>query len=77
MPDVVRKVFAEYPNVINEIINLSLSNGEALSEGDQTFERTNEFLEQFESGLKRLIRRFVTPLGLQLSALVLVDSTQC
>lgn len=50
MPDVVRKVFAEYPNVINEIINLSLSNGEALSEGDQTFERTNEFLEQFESG---------------------------
>ncbi|WP_223348771.1 hypothetical protein, partial [Escherichia coli] len=23
----VRKVFAEYPNVINEIINLSLSNG--------------------------------------------------
>ncbi|MDF7729609.1 DUF4092 domain-containing protein, partial [Enterobacter hormaechei subsp. steigerwaltii] len=44
------KVFAEYPNVINEIINLSLSNGEALSEGDQTFERTNEFLEQFESG---------------------------
>ncbi|WP_223346041.1 hypothetical protein, partial [Escherichia coli] len=24
---VVRKVFAEYPNVINEIINLSLSNG--------------------------------------------------
>ncbi|EHN5610248.1 lipoprotein metalloprotease SslE [Escherichia coli] len=50
VPDVVRKVFAEYPNVINEIINLSLSNGEALSEGDQTFERTNEFLEQFESG---------------------------
>ncbi|WP_256931372.1 hypothetical protein, partial [Escherichia coli] len=27
-PDVVRKIFAEYPNVINEIINLSLSNGE-------------------------------------------------
>ncbi|HHL5434382.1 TPA: lipoprotein metalloprotease SslE [Escherichia coli] len=50
VPDVVGKVFAEYPNVINEIINLSLSNGEALSEGDQTFERTNEFLEQFESG---------------------------
>ena len=50
VPDVVRKVFAAYPNVINEIINLSLSNGEALSEGDQTFERTNEFLEQFESG---------------------------
>ncbi|WP_256932739.1 hypothetical protein, partial [Escherichia coli] len=24
----VRKIFAEYPNVINEIINLSLSNGE-------------------------------------------------
>ncbi|WP_256934980.1 hypothetical protein, partial [Escherichia coli] len=23
----VRKIFAEYPNVINEIINLSLSNG--------------------------------------------------
>ncbi|WP_256873611.1 hypothetical protein, partial [Escherichia coli] len=27
VPDEVRKVFAEYPNVINEIINLSLSNG--------------------------------------------------
>ncbi|MEE6890418.1 lipoprotein metalloprotease SslE [Escherichia coli] len=50
VPDVVRKVFAEYPNVINEIINLSLSNGEALSEGDQTFERKNEFLEQLKSG---------------------------
>lgn len=50
VPDVVRQVFAEYPNVINEIINLSLSNGEALSEGDQNFPRTNEFLEQLKSG---------------------------
>ncbi|EFD5002348.1 DUF4092 domain-containing protein [Escherichia coli] len=50
VPDVVRQVFAEYPNVINEIINLSLSNGETLSEGDQTFERKNEFLEQLKSG---------------------------
>lgn len=30
VPDEVRKVFAEYPNVINEIINLSLSNGATL-----------------------------------------------
>ncbi|HHC4784317.1 TPA: lipoprotein metalloprotease SslE [Escherichia albertii] len=50
LPDVVRKVFAEYPNVINEIINLSLSNGETLNEGDKTVELPNEFIKQFESG---------------------------
>lgn len=48
--DVVRKVFAEYPNVINEIINLSLSNGATLNEGDQTVELPNEFLAQLKSG---------------------------
>lgn len=50
LPDVVRKVFAEYPNVINEIINLSLSNGETLNEGDKPVELPNEFIKQFESG---------------------------
>ncbi|EJH1737058.1 lipoprotein metalloprotease SslE [Escherichia coli] len=48
--DDVRKVFAEYPNVINEIINLSLSNGATLDEGDQTVVLPNEFIEQFEMG---------------------------
>ena len=50
VPDEVRKVFAEYPNVINEIINLSLSNGATLGEGDQAVELPNEFIEQFEDG---------------------------
>ncbi|WP_001034456.1 lipoprotein metalloprotease SslE [Escherichia sp. TW09276] len=50
VPDDVRKVFAEYPNVINEIINLSLSNGATLGEGDQVVTLPNEFIEQFETG---------------------------
>ncbi|HGC4231531.1 TPA: lipoprotein metalloprotease SslE [Escherichia coli] len=50
VPDDVRKVFAEYPNVINEIINLSLSNGATLDEGDQNVVLPNEFIEQFKTG---------------------------
>ncbi len=50
VPDYVRKVFAEYPNVINEIINLSLSNGATLDEGDQNVVLPNEFIEQFKTG---------------------------
>ncbi|HAU9138411.1 TPA: lipoprotein metalloprotease SslE [Escherichia coli] len=50
VPDEVRKVFAEYPNVINEIINLSLSNGATLGEGEQVVNLPNEFIEQFKTG---------------------------
>ncbi|EPD9392054.1 SslE/AcfD family lipoprotein zinc metalloprotease, partial [Escherichia coli] len=50
VPDDVRKVFAEYPNVINEIINLSLSNGATLDEGEQVVNLPNEFIEQFKTG---------------------------
>lgn len=50
VPDDVRKIFAEYPNVINEIINLSLSNGATLGEGEQVVNLPNEFIEQFETG---------------------------
>ncbi len=50
VPDDVRKLFAEYPNVINEIINLSLSNGATLDEGDQNVVLPNEFIEQFKTG---------------------------
>lgn len=50
VPDDVRKVFAEYPNVINEIINLSLSNGATLGEGEQVVNLPNEFIEQFKTG---------------------------
>lgn len=50
VPDDVRKVFAEYPNVINEIINLSLSNGATLGEGEQVVNLPNEFIEQFNTG---------------------------
>lgn len=50
VPDDVRKVFAEYPNVINEIINLSLSNGATLDEGEQVVNLPNAFIEQFKTG---------------------------
>lgn len=39
-----------YPNVINEIINLSLSNGATLGEGEQVVNLPNEFIEQFKTG---------------------------
>lgn len=50
VPDDVRKVFAEYPNVINEIINLSLSNGATLGNGDQVVTLPNAFIEQLNTG---------------------------
>lgn len=55
--DTVRDVFAQYPNVINNIIDLSLSNGGKLSTGNggDFIELTNEFSKQFESGQAKVI----------------------
>ena len=36
--------------MINEIINLSLSNGATLGEGEQVVNLPNEFIEQFNTG---------------------------
>ena len=51
--DKVRQVFAQYPNVINELINLNLANG-AQIEGT-SFVTPNEFEEQFSQGLTQVI----------------------
>ncbi|WP_050917814.1 SslE/AcfD family lipoprotein zinc metalloprotease [Vibrio campbellii] len=51
--DNVRQVFAQYPNVINELINLSLPNG-AKIEGTN-FTTPNEFEAQFSQGLTQII----------------------
>ncbi|EPP5334433.1 SslE/AcfD family lipoprotein zinc metalloprotease [Vibrio harveyi] len=51
--DNVRQVFAQYPNVINELINLSLPNG-AKIEGTN-FTTPNEFAAQFSQGLTQII----------------------
>lgn len=45
----IRDTFAMYPNVINELINLSLPNGGKLEGSD--FNLPNEFDEQFSKGL--------------------------
>ncbi|OLQ94327.1 sugar ABC transporter substrate-binding protein [Vibrio ponticus] len=54
----VHEVFALYPNVINEVINLSLPNGAALldDKGNPTgFKTPDEFSAQFNTGLAALI----------------------
>ncbi|WP_045498521.1 SslE/AcfD family lipoprotein zinc metalloprotease [Vibrio hyugaensis] len=51
--DNVSQVFAQYPNVINELINLSLPNG-AIIEGTN-FATPNEFEAQFSQGLTQII----------------------
>ncbi|EOX8193669.1 SslE/AcfD family lipoprotein zinc metalloprotease [Escherichia coli] len=54
IPDDVRNVFSQYPNVINEIINLSLVNGKTISNGSSIATHlSNEFVKQFETGLAK------------------------
>ena len=50
----VTEVFAEYPNVINELINISLPNG-GIIEGSEGMTVPDEFEGQFESGLTLII----------------------
>lgn len=45
----VQTTFSEYPNLINELINISLPNGGKLEGSD--FELPNEFEDQFSNGL--------------------------
>lgn len=47
--DKVQQIFALYPNVINELINLSLPNGGDI--GETGFKLPNEFTSQFTQGL--------------------------
>ena len=51
--DNIHQTFAKYPNVINELINLSLPNGGRLD--GTNFLLPNEFEEQFDSGLTAAI----------------------
>ncbi|KIF48788.1 sugar ABC transporter substrate-binding protein [Vibrio owensii 47666-1] len=52
--DNVTSVFAEYPNVINELINLRLPNG-GIIDGSDGMTMPDEFERQFESGLTAII----------------------
>ena len=47
VPDVVKETFAKYPNVINEIIRLSLSEDTILDLGTTQQSIEGEFLKQF------------------------------
>ncbi|GIU49059.1 hypothetical protein TUM4438_31870 [Shewanella sairae] len=51
--DNVHSVFAQYPNVINEIININLPNGAQIE--DTQFSVPNEFNAQFDNGLAQII----------------------
>ncbi|WP_299806523.1 SslE/AcfD family lipoprotein zinc metalloprotease [uncultured Shewanella sp.] len=49
----VHQVFAQYPNVINEIININLPNGAEIE--DSGYRVPNEFNAQFSTGLAQII----------------------
>ncbi|MDO6498243.1 SslE/AcfD family lipoprotein zinc metalloprotease [Photobacterium sanguinicancri] len=49
----IHETFAQYPNVINELINLALPSGGKL--GDSNYEVPNEFEAQFSEGLTAII----------------------
>ena len=60
----VHDVFAIYPNVVNEAINLNLPNGAPLNDnnGNRTgFNTPNEFVGQFEAGIAALIDNELKP----------------
>ena len=59
MPQQVTQVFSQYPNVINELINLALPNGGKLAGTE--FSLPNDFEAQFEHGLTQLIDNALTP----------------
>lgn len=57
--ELVKETFQSYPNVINELINLSLPNGGKL-EGTE-FLLPNEFEKQFTQGLTQVIDNILKP----------------
>lgn len=59
--DEVRKVFAKYPNVINELININLPNGSVI-EGTG-FTIPNDFEAQFQRGLAAEIDQTLNPVA--------------
>jgi len=60
VPDVVKQTFAKYPNVINEIIKLSLSEDTILDLGTTTQSIEGEFLKQFEEGEAKTIDQTIS-----------------
>lgn len=65
IPDKVTQIFSLYPNVINEVISLSLPNGDIeLDIGDgKTQIVPGEFFKQFDSGLAALIDQSISPIS--------------
>ncbi|MDP7334861.1 MAG: DUF4092 domain-containing protein [SAR324 cluster bacterium] len=60
VPDVVKETFAKYPNVINEIIKLSLSEDTILDLGSTQQSIEGEFLKQFEEGEAKTIDQTIS-----------------
>ena len=60
LPDIVQETFAKYPNVINEIIKLSLSEDTILDLGSTQQSIEGEFLKQFEEGEAQKIDKTIT-----------------
>ncbi len=60
VPDVVKQTFAKYPNVINEIIKLSLSEDTILDLGTTQQSIAGEFLKQFEEGEAKTIDQTIS-----------------
>ncbi|EIK8036524.1 hypothetical protein K5Y64_004625 [Escherichia coli] len=76
IPDAIRNVFSQYPNVIYKIIKLSLANGKNISNGSLAQNHlSNEFVKQFETGLAKdidteickQIKQYISPHNLPLS----------
>ena len=60
VPDIVKETFSKYPNVINEIIKLSLSEDTILDLGTTQQSIEGEFLKQFEEGEAKTIDQTIS-----------------
>jgi len=60
IPEIVRQTFAQYPNVINEIIKLSLSEDTTLNIGSGEQTLTGEFNQQFNEGESKVIDQIIS-----------------
>ena len=55
IPDIVYETFEKFPNSINDIINLSLSEDTVLNDGTDNLTIEGEFDQQFNEGLAQII----------------------
>ncbi|MDP6574888.1 MAG: SslE/AcfD family lipoprotein zinc metalloprotease [Candidatus Peribacteraceae bacterium] len=60
IPDIVYETFEKFPNSINDIINLSLSEDTVLDTGNGETTLAGEFNKQFEDGLAKIIDQTIS-----------------